>query len=221
MRMRHYHDIVDNDPHFTIDVETRVITNASGKPPSLMQHDHKSERFTFKMPRMVENHDVMECDKVEIQFQNKGSGTSASVRSSFSDKYEVADLRVNPDDPSQVIFTWLIEQNATGLAGSLSFQVTFICYSETEEEYDFAWSTDVYSGVTIRAGIGVDESLVSVYPDVFERLDARIALAEDHAISTPIAIMDDGEGNITSFLSGTLTFTDDSAGNVRMMFVPT
>ena len=51
--MGHTHSVVDNDLHFSIDTITREILNWS-KKVKLMQGDHASEVFTFKILRYVD-----------------------------------------------------------------------------------------------------------------------------------------------------------------------
>lgn len=56
--MSHNHPILDNDPHFKIDKETRMIKDQSQTASILMQGDHNSERYTFEMPRYIDGHDM-------------------------------------------------------------------------------------------------------------------------------------------------------------------
>ena len=52
--MAHQHGVYDTDKHFVIDSNTRKIENQSKSKITLIQNDHDSERFTFEIPRYVE-----------------------------------------------------------------------------------------------------------------------------------------------------------------------
>ena len=157
--MAHMHPIYDADPHFTIDAITRAITNETGKT-ILMQYDHDSERFSFEINRLVEGHDVTLCNKVEVHYTNADAnrqGVNYGV-------YEVDDLIVDPDNPDRVVFTWLVSQNATLYAGSLSFLVVFTCVEEGMVVY--RWNTNINTSVSIAKGMNNGEAVVEEYPDI-------------------------------------------------------
>ena len=142
--MAHAHNIVDSDLHFTINPLTRVISNNSNKI-TIIQYDHNSERFTFEIPRYVDGHDMSLCNKVEVHYNNIGT----SGRS--QDSYEVTDLAVSSADENLVTCSWLISNTATKYAGQLNFLVRYACM--TGDTIDYAWSTAIYSGVSISNGI--------------------------------------------------------------------
>lgn len=148
--MAHKHQVYDTDLHFTIDKITRRISSTSGKV-ILMQNDHNSERFTFQLDRFVEGHDMMLCNRVEVHYINIDS---ANKRNKTEDVYEVLDLQLSPDDENVVILSWLISQNATMYAGTLSFLVRFACIADDEEKtIDYQWFTDIYTLISIAKGI--------------------------------------------------------------------
>ena len=95
---------------FRIDADTRAIINQSPVRKKLIQYDHKSERFTFEIPKTVDYHDMSLCDTIEIHFMNVGSNTNEVS----ADVYVVDDMHVSEDGKS-VIFTWLIARNRTVL----------------------------------------------------------------------------------------------------------
>ena len=141
--MAHKHSIYDTDPHFKIDPATRAIQNESGKV-KLMQYDHKSERFTFEIPRFIDGHDMSLCNLVTIDFDNVDSSTKAKN----SDVYEVKDLQLSPASENVVIFSWLIEDSATQFKGELKFSISFQCIADNGTvDYDFG--TDIHYGITI------------------------------------------------------------------------
>ena len=142
--MAHAHAIIDSDRYFTINPTTRVISNPSGKI-TIIQYDHNSERFTFGIPRYVDGHDMSLCNEVTVHYNNIGSSGKSQ------DSYEVTDLAVSPDDENLVICSWLISNTATRYAGQLNFLVRYAC--TTEDNIDYAWSTAIYSGISISNGI--------------------------------------------------------------------
>ena len=145
--MAHLHSIYDSDTHFIIDPINRGITSESGKV-TLMQNDHLSERFTFELPRYIEGHDMSLTDKVEVHYINIDGGNKRSYN---ADVYESNDLQISPDSNDVVICSWLISKNATTHAGSLSFNLRFVCYDG--ESIDYQWFTDTFTGIKVKAAI--------------------------------------------------------------------
>ena len=69
-KMGHKHSVYDSDAHFSINPITKVIKNESSKKTTLVQGDHNSERFSFDIPRHIEGHDMMQCNLVEVHYDN-------------------------------------------------------------------------------------------------------------------------------------------------------
>ena len=119
--MEHEHNqIIDNDGYFEVNATTRAIVNKTREKISIMQYDHNSECFTFKIPRYIENHDMLKCNAVEVHFKN---GINADV-------YTVTDLRECPEDKNKIICSWLISDYATQYADFLIFSLKFKCVEE-------------------------------------------------------------------------------------------
>lgn len=156
--MSHTKNEFDKNPLFRIDPITRNITNESGKKIFLAQRDHKSERFNFVLPRVIDGHDMSECDKVEIHFTN----TDADTLEEIKDVYTVKDLMVDPSDKDRVKFTWEIENNATQLAGKLEFSITFICEGE-EKVLEYSFGTTVFKGIMIAESYYHTENVLKPY----------------------------------------------------------
>lgn len=158
--MAHSHPVYDSDPHFKIDPISRAITNDESKKIILMQNDHNSERFSFEIPKLVEGHDVTLCNQVEIHFTNSDStkqGTNAGV-------YEVKDMIVDPEDENRVIFTWLVSENVTQYAGSLSFIVMFSCVENGVSVY--RWNTAINNSISIARSMNNGEIITELFPDI-------------------------------------------------------
>ena len=132
--MSHSHNIKDGDNKFIIDVISRVIKNTSTSKTTFMQFDHNSEVFTFEMPRYIEGHDMMECNRVEVHYLNIDTATKEEKEGI----YLVNDLQVSADDDTKLNCSWVISQSATGLVGSLHFLLRFIC--SKDGLLDYVWN---------------------------------------------------------------------------------
>lgn len=150
--------IVDADEHFIIDTVTRAISSESNKKLTLMQYDHNSERYSFEINRMIEGHDLMDCDRVQIHFVN-----IASNRQKHPGLYRVDDIRIKPSDENKLIFTWLISRDATMFNGGLGFLVSFECTDGDTILY--RWSSNSFNGITITAGMDNNNTIYEMYAD--------------------------------------------------------
>ena len=166
--MPHLHDIYDSDDHFIITPATRTISTESTKLV-LGWQDHNSERYTFEIPRFVEGHDMLECNEVQIHFDN----VSSNKRTTNSDYYTVTDLQVSPASDDVVIFSWLISGSATQLVGKLSFSIHFACVSD-DGEREYSWHTTTFEGISILKGIHNTKALVEEYSDFVSRIESIV-----------------------------------------------
>lgn len=164
------HPIVDADERFTIDPISRKIENESGKI-TLIQYDHNSERYGFTIPRYVEGHDMSLSTLIEVHYNN-ASSSGGGVNHGL---YEVTDMQVNPDNEDEVIFTWLVSNNATQLVGSLNFVIRFSCFDGSNLVY--AWHTSIYNAIVIAPGIYNSDIIVEEYPDVLRQWEIEFGKA--------------------------------------------
>lgn len=206
--MSHTHNITDVDKHFVIDPVSKTITNDSGKLV-IVQGDHNSERYTFEVPRYVEDHDMGESTRIEVHFSNY-IRTKKEIN---NDMYPVAvaDIRSTKD---KVFFSWVISGNATKLVGYLTFSVTFICHDD-DNNVVYTWSTGIYESISVIARHNNTESVLQLYPDLYEQLKKDIMKdipTSDGTIDNVIDFGDnsseDGENN-TDTPSG----DDNTGGN--------
>lgn len=145
--------IVDADEHFTIDTVTRMISNTSNKKVSLMQYDNNSERYSFDIDRIIDGHDLKNCNRVQIHFINER----------HPGVYLVDDVNIMQSNDKKITFSWLISQDATNFNGSLKFLVSFECVDGDKVLY--RWSTAIYDGIKISAGLDNDNTVVELYAD--------------------------------------------------------
>lgn len=165
--MEHKHGVYDSDTRFSINSVTRQIKNDPKQKTTVIQHDHNSERFTFELPRYIEQHDMSICNKVEVHYLN----IDAKTKEEKKGVYVSEDLQISPEDPEKVICSWLISNNATQLVGILSFVVRFCCVEDGVVTY--AWNTAVAT-VMVSAGINAGESVVAEYADILAQWKAEL-----------------------------------------------
>lgn len=170
--MAHIHSVYDTDKHFTIDPATRELVNQTPGKARIMQFDHRSERITFDLPKIVEGHDMTTCNRVEVHYIN----IDAKTKVQNNDIYDVADMQESPEDENIAICSWLIDGNATQLAGPLYFRLRFVCSSQGE--VDYAWHTDIYKGLSVSDGILNTNNVVADYSDILAAWDERITELE-------------------------------------------
>lgn len=169
--MEHTHDVYDVDKRFVIDYISRSITNTNPNKSIFIQHDHQSERLTFEVHRYVDGHDLTLCNKVEIHYTNTDTGKKNSI----SDVYEVNDIQVDPNNEENIIFTWLVSQNATAYVGSLSFLITFACVENNEVVY--RWNTSICRSISIAEGMNNGPAIDEKYPDILTQWKADLFAA--------------------------------------------
>ena len=129
-----------------------------------MQYDHNAERYTFELPRLVEGHDMLLCDQVQVHWIN----TNGSRKSEWNeDIYEVDDFQVSPESDDVVICSWLISGNATQYAGPLTFVLVFKCTEEDETVY--RWATEINNITLVKSGIDNGEQIVMEYSDIMQQ----------------------------------------------------
>ena len=162
--MKHLTSVKDTDQHFEVRADTREIINQSKTKTKIMQFDHNSERFTFSLPRIIEGHDMTECDSIRVHYNVDDLTTKETIQG----VYDVTDIKIDPDNDNRVVCTWLLSQNVTQLAGPLTFVLKCQCYGD-DGEVTYSWSTDKCTGFSIIAGLNNDVEIVERYVDVLEQ----------------------------------------------------
>ena len=152
----------DSDAHFPIDPVSRKIRTESSRKNTVIQFDHNSERFTFTIPRYIENHDMSQSNNVEIHYLNVDAKTKEEKRG----VYVVDDLAVTPEDSDVVSCSWLISSNATQLVGTLNFIVRFECKENGVISY--SWNTAIAT-VAVSPGIDGGEFVAVEYADILAK----------------------------------------------------
>ena len=192
--------IQDTDTHFIIDGSTRLVKNESETKSMLVQYDHNSERFTFRVPRYCDNHDLSLCNYTRVHYINID-------KSKKNENHGIDDISntvdVCPEDDKYVICSWLITRNATQLAGSLHFVIQFAV--KDGETIKYSWNTAKYTGITIQDGINFDEKTVSENNDLLAEWENRLKASQIVSVEqTAFSDEPDGENVWTA------TFGDGS-----------
>lgn len=157
------HGLADGDLEFLIDPSTRNIVKLYDGKAYLMQYDHQSESITFKVPRYIENHDMKECDVVQVHYENVSTGTNSSLRQSYRGAEVITDIKLEgdgdtPHDDDYIIFSWLVPSSATSYAGTLKFQLKFICHdADIPSIVTYRWHTNINSDISITPGLAYEE----------------------------------------------------------------
>lgn len=212
--MPHIHNIVDAGNHFVIDPLLRTISTTTPELV-LVQGDHNSERYTFEIPRTIEGHDMSLCNRIEVHYDN----VSRDKKEMSEGFYTVVDARTTND---ALLFSWNISGNATRLAGTLKFWVTFRCINENGQIV-YSWGTDVFKGVKVIANNCNTESVIETFPDILEQwkqdvlkdLGAGISpediskAVSDYLQEHPV------EGGVNFTTDGTLVMNDDGVLSVN------
>ena len=214
----HNHNIVDADPHFSINVESRVITTTA-KKVSIMQYDHKSERFSFDIPATIEGHDMLSCDRIEVHYCNTGTD-----RSTHFGVYTVDDVAVVTEDMphcydpevEKIHFSWLIDQDCTQKAGTLTFAILFACTGEVEnpetgetETGDvYIWATDIYNSIAIKQSMKNRDVVYETYSDILlkwkDDIDKQLAEQDEEIDSNYDVFKDEMEEYVYSTVNNAI-----------------
>ena len=216
--MAHKHSVYDSDAHFSINPKTRVLKREASAKKGLVQYDHNSERFTFEIPRWVEEHDMSLCNVVQIHYINIDSKTKEHKRGI----YEVDDMQISPESDDVVILSWLISQNATQLVGSLNFLIRFACVAD-DGTLEYIWNTAAYGGIAVSNGIYNTNTIIEEYPDIFEALKVEIFNALEESESKTSGFLEECRNSLAEYgdileqwRTEVLTTVEDLSKNLKV-----
>ena len=112
---QHTHDVYDTGKCFEINGLSRFIKETSSTKLVLVKGDHKSEVITFQLPRFIDGHDMLLCNKIRVHYINIETATN----NKSADLYEVTDLKLCEECEDILTFTWTID--AEDLEDALTF----------------------------------------------------------------------------------------------------
>lgn len=167
--MEHKHSVYDTDTHFVIVKDTRGIKCEAENLPMIVQHDHNSERFSFLLDRLIDGHDMTQCNQIKVHYINIDSSTKDTAKG----VYEVDDIALFEGDDSKAVCSWLISENATRYAGKLNFKIEFACVAD-DGTVTYRWNTAIYSDVNVSNGIDNGEVVTETFPDILAQWEAGL-----------------------------------------------
>lgn len=168
--------IVDSDAHFVIDPITRKIIKNCQKT-TLVRGDHNSERLTFECPRYIEGHDMLNCNKISINY------------SKTYVLYEVDDLCEG--DENTVVFTWLIKESVTHNVGVVNFSILFQCIQDSGE-ITYQFGTDINTDLKVIDTINSGSEIAQENIDILKQMQGDI----DNKVSSVNGSTPDESGNV-------------------------
>lgn len=183
--MAHEHAMYDQDPHFTIDPDTRELKYTSPEKLTIMQGDHNSEIITFDIPRYVDGHDMSLCNHIQVHYINIDATFTSTYLSGI---YEVTDktLSTDKDGNEIIVFSWLVSGNATSYVGPLSFGVRFCCVTDSLIEY--SWHTTIYKKAAVSQSINNNDEFVEQHIDTLSEWGSKITSFEEDMGAIGVAI---------------------------------
>ena len=152
------HIVIDADRHIHVPEELRRIA---------VQHDHNIETVTFDCPRYWDGIDLSGMH-LYINYM-RGDGYLGSY---------LADVRIDEDDESMMHFDWVISENVTAVASSITFLVMIVKTNEETGKKERCWNTERNSEMSISSGLAVSDDIVAEYPDVIDAILTRLESCE-------------------------------------------
>lgn len=226
----HYHDAVaglnpfsackvaDKDYHFLINPIDRSINpypDSSENAPNatnkikIMQYDHNSEVFTIELPRWVEGHDMLRCNRIEVHFLNIGdAGTNEGIHLIDTDT-----ITKIAGDVERIMFSWPISMAATQYVGTLSFAIRFACaepaksVNADEAELLYAWNTLPYNKIQVGKSINNTDVVLEKYQDILSQWEYKLGIGVKSVKQTTKSLVSGGTNVITVTLTDGRTST--------------
>lgn len=179
--MSHTHEMFDTDQYFSIDAESKEITFQGDAIPTLVQGDHDSEIYTFELPRFIDGHDMLNCDIAQVHFVNMNAANNAE-RS--MDIYNIRDLQIDEENPSFLLFSWLVSGKATAYVGPLTFALRFACTTNTKIDYD--WYTRPYTKLGVSSTQNNNDTFAEYYSDIIKQWYYDLVFAGDAGVNVVV-----------------------------------
>lgn len=181
----HLHQVIDSDVPFSVDPIARKITNESSPLKNiLIQGDHNSERFTFKIHRYIEGHDMALCDIARVCFINVSTELDEDGKAKFEDGvYTMHDLKIVDD--RFVTCSWDVKRSSVTYEGHLHFALIFMCMERKKITY--RWGTRFFEDIFVAKGPDSDLQFESRYCDVIEQWKEAVKTEFSEYIDAEVA----------------------------------
>lgn len=168
--MAHKHPVTDSDVRFIINPYTRVLRDTTPEAKTIMRGDHNAEIFTVEMPRIIEGHDMTQCDIAQVWFKN---GENEGF-------LPITDLQALDEDPDTLVFSWQVHRLATQYVGELAFMFYFACTdSENVGELAYEWHTIPFTRISIKNHFLSNETMDAIKEQIYIYIQATYPLAEE------------------------------------------
>ena len=172
--MMNHSGIIDSGIHFQIIPNTRKIVVPSAYKVIGTVGEHLAEQLTFKCPKLVDGHEIVNCASKYITWQNVNGGIGHD------------ELKNLTEDDENLYFTWDVPDGLTVAKGFVSFSVHF-------EDVDangatlYRWGTTTCSECeildSINANLGKYEA-VYVVGDILVFADYNLVKNNTVSINT-------------------------------------
>lgn len=205
----HVHPVADDESRFVINPSTRQIEKVGREPNILIQGDHNSEVYTFELPRYIEGHDMMLCNRIYVHINN----IDAETKEENEDLAEMYDLMPDEDNPDIVSSSWTIRRESVQKVGILSFAIEYQCVDE-DGEITYEWHTDIYSDVEVREGRNNGPAAIIEYNSILEQWRERLFGGGESVVSEIISTADTKLAEITAEAEKQKTEISTVAGSV-------
>jgi hypothetical protein len=154
--------------------------------------DHRSEQITFQIPKSIDNHDMLTCDRAYVTWKNSDGVIGHD------------DLTLDDTDDEFGYFCWLIRDALTVARGVVQFSLHFECFNDAGTR-TYSWGTTTCSDGEILdsinaylgsyAAIYVDEETL-IFSDYTPVLDKAVELTSCVAPTGTLNITENGKHDV-------------------------
>lgn len=164
---------------FSVYPDSRKLYLKSGVLNPLVERDHNSDSFTFEVPKVIDQMDLSDCNRIQIHFTNSNCGGLKSI-----DYYEVEDsiIYVDPEGNEFIQFDWTVPAQATNYAGVLCFAIRFMLI-DGDGEIQYELNTGIFTSIKVERGLNNSKQLIVDHSDVIEKLKSDLYKAMDTAVA--------------------------------------
>ena len=134
-----WHDgLTDDDMPIIIDVESREISLPEDFQKIIaLKYEVNSSAITFQCSKIIEGHDISECQLPFIKWYHHGTGEVGAYRIdkiSSAMKEDENGQTITSDD--EVTFGWVIDGEITKEVGLIDFQIGFMDYDTDDTDFE-------------------------------------------------------------------------------------
>lgn len=148
--MANHSDVFDSGEIFQIIPNTRQIIVPPSHKIIGTTSSHNSEQLTFQCPKLIDNHDVLNCTKHWVVWQNASGKKGRDL---------IMDLS---SDETNMYFRWTVSRDVTAAAGYVSIEVLFEDIVNGVTEYSWGTTTCKDCQVLGTLGFGTGSETVEV-----------------------------------------------------------